>query len=412
MRVAVCQLPGDAIASWRESLARIESLADAAARQGAELALFPECAWPAYHLGSRAAYDAARAGGLPGAERLIDCAQALARRMRMMICVGFVEEREGRLFNSAALFGSDGALLGVRSKSFLWDFDHNWFTAGDRIEPIDTPRGRVGIMICADARIPEIAATLVTRGAKLILQPTAWVNAGTPERPWNPQPEFLIAARAEEFGVPIASASKWGAEGGTEFVGSSLVCDAGGPVRTQLGTSETAVAAADVRLGSGTMPGSGVSPLERRVLLSSATSDTTALDEVRAEWTRHAKEAARQMRMTLSTEASSVQALSAADAARFAPPRVATLLGARRLLIIGRDVSEGLVRARAAENRVFVAWHRGDGERVRAFDVRGRPLAAPLDVEDPHFDDREALDKRVADRTDIVSGRRPELYEF
>jgi predicted amidohydrolase len=53
---------------------------------------------------------------------------------------------------------------------------------------------------------------------------------GVASAPWNPQPDFLIAARAAELGVPIASASKWGQEQETTFVGSSLVCNADGQV--------------------------------------------------------------------------------------------------------------------------------------------------------------------------------------
>ena len=106
------------------------------------------------------------------------------------------------------------------------------------------------MMVCADARLPENPATLAARGAELILHPTAWVNAGSADTPWNPQPEFLIPTRAAECGVPIASASKWGAEGDTTFVGSSLVCDAAGQVVAQCGMTKTAVVVADVELAA------------------------------------------------------------------------------------------------------------------------------------------------------------------
>ena len=94
--------------------------------------------------------------------------------------------------------------------------------------------------------LPEVPATLAARGARLLLQPTAWVNVGTPDRLWNPQPDYLIAERAREFGIPVASCSKWGVEGATTFVGSSLICDAGGNVLAQCGTKETNVVVADV----------------------------------------------------------------------------------------------------------------------------------------------------------------------
>jgi predicted amidohydrolase len=72
----------------------------------------------------------------------------------------------------------NGQIAGIHRKCFLWDFDHDYFAAGEEIRPFDTSVGRMGVMICADARLPEIAATLVRKGAEVILQPTAWVNAG------------------------------------------------------------------------------------------------------------------------------------------------------------------------------------------------------------------------------------------
>lgn len=249
-RLAVAQTPGTELAEWRATLELLEDFVHRAAAERANVVLLPECAWPAYFIGTRAAYFAARSTGLPGPDEFLQRVCAWARATRISICIGFVAEHDRRLYNAAALISAAGELLGVQHKCFLWDFDHDWFEPGQSLHPTDTPFGRAGMMICADARLPEIPATLAARGAELLLQPTAWVQVGTPGKLWNPQPDFLIRARALEFGVPIASASKCGAEGDTTFVGSSLICDSDGDVLTQCGQREPGVIAADVEFSS------------------------------------------------------------------------------------------------------------------------------------------------------------------
>jgi predicted amidohydrolase len=64
----------------------------------------------------------------------------------------------------------------------------------------------------------------------MLLLPTAWVNAAPRGQSLrNVHPEFLIRARAMEFGVPIACASKSDQEGEyLEYVGQSRIVDAEG----------------------------------------------------------------------------------------------------------------------------------------------------------------------------------------
>ncbi len=99
------------------------------------------------------------------------------------------------------------------SKRFLWHFDNHWFTAGSSLEPVDTPLGKLGILICADGRIPTIAAGLVARGARLLVVVTAWVSSGRdPHQLENIQADLLARVRAWENAVPLVAANKIGAE--------------------------------------------------------------------------------------------------------------------------------------------------------------------------------------------------------
>jgi len=412
MRIAVAELPGARLDEWEAVLGRITDRVARAAALGAELLVLPECAFPAYVLGTRAAYDSARRAGLPPPDVFIQRLQAAARRWGIALCAGFVAEEGDALRNAAAVVAADGTVCGVRHKAFLWDFDRDYFTPAEALAPVDTPLGRLGVLICADARLPELPAALVSQGATLLVQPTAWVNAGRPDRPWNPQPDFLIAARAREFGVPIASASKAGWEGGHEFVGGALVCDAQGNVAAFDQRDGAAVVCSDVAVppaprpprrtaalrtllaerGPVTPPPGNVPPLHvvalaedapaaRRALRAALPPEALALgivvplparsdavdagglcrrcEEDHGLWVLGAG-AGRGCEVELSSPAAGqatirVAVLPVGDADDFAPARLAALRGAHLVVFAGGTPNLAVLRARACENRVFVA---------------------------------------------------------
>jgi predicted amidohydrolase len=461
MRIAVAQMPGTSLDAWRQTLAQIDDALAQAREHRAELVVLPECVWPAYCLGSRAAYRAARHGGLPAPEFFLDHLSQAARAHHMAVCAGYVEERGERLFNAAALVDVSGEVRGVHRKCFLWDFDHDYFEPGETIEPMDTSLGRIGVLICADARLPEIPATLAARGAHLLLQPTGWVNAGTPERLWNPQPDFLVAARAAEFGVPIASASKWGLEGQTVFVGSSLICDATGEVLVQCRQRETTIAVAEVMLRPPRR--AEMTAAERGLLLSPSStrragggpvpglwvrvvpdvSDATELEAIVCETARRAcaeptlwlarpkataapVSAVRQIENALiaggsvdwvhELGAARVAAVRAQEARTFAAIRRRALEGAHVVVVQGNEVGEQAIRARASENRVFIVWVETAGVTVVGptgqFLHRLHWAPGSSAQSGVRLDTRLAVDKRVTNETDVLADRRPTMYAF
>lgn len=451
MRLAVAQIPGAELVRWRDTLALLERQVADAAAQRAALVVLPECAFPAYYLESAATYRAAWRAGLPGPRDVIDAARGWAATHQVAICLGHIEEDGERLYNTATLIDPDGTVRGQAHKRFLWDFDHRWFTAGDELRPIETSLGRIGVMICADARLPEIPATLVKRGADLLIQPTAWVNTGTPAAPYNPQPDFMIPARAREFGVPIASASKHGPEGPTLFVGSSLICDAGGRVIVQAGRRDTNVLVAEVEPGAARTP--ELTEDERRrlaqpprppedspaptrlpeltVLVADEAISATQLevyDHMLAQlWDgRHeyavlllapnepAEAAGLHHAVVLGGPAEGLRycgaiaigSVSAADAARFAPIRCLALDGAHAVVVFGEGVTEQVLRTRALENRIYIIAY--DRPPVRIYAPSGRrvqQVGVPLKM-------TETVDKCVAPQTDILHGRRPAQYDL
>jgi predicted amidohydrolase len=206
-------------ARWPHARALLED----AARSGAKLVVLPEGSVPGYVLGDEpvSENELATAGH--------DIAR-IAREHACTIVYGGAKIVDGKTFNAAIVVGPTGEELGFAAKQFLWHFDRRWFAAGATLDPIDTPIGRLGLLVCADGRIPTIAATLVDLGAQLLVMPTAWVTSGRdPLALENIQADLMANVRARENGVPFIVANKCGVElQSVAYCGKSAIIDAGG----------------------------------------------------------------------------------------------------------------------------------------------------------------------------------------
>jgi predicted amidohydrolase len=210
-------------ASFEACWPHVLTLVARAGAHGAQLVVLPEGSAPAYVLGLE-----------PVPQAQLDFAThtlaALAREHRMTIVYGSAKIVRDRTFNAAICLGPDGAELGYAAKQFLWHFDRRWFAAGTTLEPIDTPLGRLGLFVCADGRIPTIAATLVERGASVLVMPTAWVTSGRdPAALENIQADLMANVRARENGVPFVVSNKVGIEAeSVAYCGKSALIAADG----------------------------------------------------------------------------------------------------------------------------------------------------------------------------------------
>jgi len=263
VRVACVQLRARPASEAEHALHDALAGVTASAARGAQIAVLPECTYPGYVLLQRA---------LPGGERAVDRALAAvataARRHRIDVCIGVARRGDdGALRNESYYIDRDGDVVARYAKIFLWNFDGRWFTAGRDVRAFDTAFGRLGMMICADGRMPEIARTLARRGAWLILDPTAWVGTGPAyARMPNPQVEYLMRVRARENGVWIAAADKCGSERDVvHYVGNSMIVAPDGAIAASAGAADPAIVVADVRVRRSARPVVvPVTPLERR----------------------------------------------------------------------------------------------------------------------------------------------------
>jgi predicted amidohydrolase len=199
------------------------ALVDEAGSRGARLIVLPEATVPAYVLGMEPV-------PLEQIARAFADLSALARRHGAVIVYGGAKIDRERTFNAAICIGPDGRELGYAAKQFLWHFDRRWFAPGDTLQPIETPLGMLGLLVCADGRIPTIASTLVDRGATMLVMPTAWVTSGRdPSVLENIQADLFANVRARENGVPFVVANKSGVErASVAYCGKSAIIDATG----------------------------------------------------------------------------------------------------------------------------------------------------------------------------------------
>ncbi|HPD30986.1 MAG TPA: carbon-nitrogen hydrolase family protein [Phycisphaerae bacterium] len=206
IRVAICQIlciDGDAEGNFR----RIENALEVAAAAKAQLACFPESAI----LGWENPDAFKLAGPIPGPHS--DRVAALARKYKMMISIGIDELAEpGCLYDSAILVDEKGKiLLKHRKLNVLPELMDPPYSVGkpEDIKAVDTPLGRIGMLICADTFTEEYVKRAGSLKPDVLLVPYGWA---APKEKWP--------GHAKNLHKTVAQAAQWA---GCPVVGTDLV---------------------------------------------------------------------------------------------------------------------------------------------------------------------------------------------
>ena len=187
VRVAAIQAT-PVILDAEASVAKAVRLLGEAADQGAEIAVLPETFVPLYP-SNRWAHGAARFSGwdelweqlwanaveVPGP--LVSALVSACQRHGIHAVIGVNErepERPGSLYNAMLVIGPDGVLLKHRK---LMPTQHerlfHGIGAGDDLQVVDTPAGRVGGLICWENRMPLARYAVYRGGPQIWAAPTA-----------------------------------------------------------------------------------------------------------------------------------------------------------------------------------------------------------------------------------------------
>ncbi|MGH7792749.1 MAG: nitrilase-related carbon-nitrogen hydrolase, partial [Thermodesulfobacteriota bacterium] len=102
--------------------------------------------------------------------------------------------------------------------------ENTYFKSGGERLVVDTPLGKLGVIICYDLRFPELARGLALNGAEMLVVPAQWPKARLNH--WR----TLAIARAIENQSFVIACNRTGRDTKEEYPGHSLIIDPWGDV--------------------------------------------------------------------------------------------------------------------------------------------------------------------------------------
>lgn len=252
-RVATCQV-SLAIGQRDLNLDACERQVRDARARGARLVVLPELSNTGYVFRDR---EEARSLAEPLDGPTVTGWCALARELGIVLVAGLCElDAGGDLFNAAVVIDETGLRSSYR-KVHLWDREPEVFTPGDCApETVDTPAGRVSVVICYDLEFTEWVRIAAIDGPEILCSPVNWPTmapASDTPIPADPgaRPIEVIQTQASAATnrVFIAASDRIGPERGVDWVGGSVIVDPDGmPLTEPLDRFESGVGIADCDL--------------------------------------------------------------------------------------------------------------------------------------------------------------------
>ena len=245
LTVAALQLALGA-ADEAENIAAVAALVEQAAGQGAQVVLPPELFSGPYfcQVEDEALFALAR----PTAEHpAVVAMQQLAASLKIAIPTSFFERDGPHYYNTMAMIGPDGGIMGTYRKSHIPDGpgyeEKFYFRPGNQGFKVWELFGRtLGVGICWDQWYPEAARVMALMGAELLLYPTAIgsepYDAGLDtSRMWR----RAMQGHAVSNCMPVMAANRIGTEGAQSFYGHSFITDEWGDLTQEFGAEESGV---------------------------------------------------------------------------------------------------------------------------------------------------------------------------
>ncbi|WP_029892415.1 carbon-nitrogen hydrolase family protein [Nocardia brasiliensis] len=176
-----------------------------AARRGARVVLCPEFLAAGYIY-----RESIWESGEPQGGATESWLAGLAAEHAIYIGATYLEADQDQFYNTFALFGPGGELLGRVRKGSLPGFEGWYFTSSAEPKVIETDLGRIGVGICNDNQTAEFFRHMVDTAPDLILMPH---SAPTPRIPllagqFRRQFGSIAGFYAKELGIPVVFANK------------------------------------------------------------------------------------------------------------------------------------------------------------------------------------------------------------
>ena len=234
--------------------ALVETAFDSAAGAGANWIITPELATTGYEFAEHI--------GTAWIETQPDAwvrRMASFARKRSVVAFLSVPEREGpHLFNSLIAIDHDGEIVGRHRKiNTLRGGAESWSTPGNAAHAIPIDKfGLVGMLICADAFSPEIAASLVDQGARALVSSAAWApGLNGPAGEW----EAVSGATSR----PVFVCNRTGKESQIDFSAAESVVAIGGERKLSFSSATNAILLVDWNFAGNELVGYSQMRLDR-----------------------------------------------------------------------------------------------------------------------------------------------------
>jgi N-carbamoylputrescine amidase len=237
-------------ADERENIAAVASLVEDAAAKGAQIVLPPELFSGPYFC--KTEEEELFAIARPTAEHpSVIAMKALAKALKIVIPTSFFERDGHHYYNTLAMIGTDGEIIGTYRKSHIPDgpgYEEKYYfrPGNDGFKVWDVLGTKVGIGVCWDQWYPECARVMALMGAELLFYPTAigsepYDATLDTSRMWR----RAMVGHSVSNCMPVIAANRIGVESecGTEqtFYGHSFITDEWGDYVAEFGRDETGV---------------------------------------------------------------------------------------------------------------------------------------------------------------------------
>jgi N-carbamoylputrescine amidase len=236
-----------------ENIAAVSALVEEAAGKGAQIVCPPELFSGRYfcQVEDEALFALAR----PVAEHpSVVAMRKLAAGLGVAIPTSFFERDGHHYYNTLAMIGADGEILGTYRKSHIPDgpgYEEKYYfrPGNDGFKVWEVFGARIGVGVCWDQWYPEAARVMALLGAELLFYPTAIGS-----EPYDPDLDTSRMWRRAMLGhavsncMPVIAANRIGTEDGAKFYGHSFVTDEWGDIISEFGAGESGALVATLDL--------------------------------------------------------------------------------------------------------------------------------------------------------------------